>query len=126
MAGCEIYSGICGFETRVKATSGDRRMVHLEIVSNCPDVMRIAKDLIARTFDAFAEIGPCRQPGSMYETEIMRICSRLPHVACPVPAGICKAVEIVAGLALPRDAHIRVLADEEWPDMHRPFTSPQG
>jgi hypothetical protein len=29
-----------------------------------------------------------------------------PHPACPVPSGILKAVEVAAGLALPRDASI--------------------
>ena len=33
----------------------------------------------------------------------------LPHAACPVPAGIVKAVEVAAGLALPKDASIRLI-----------------
>jgi hypothetical protein len=32
----------------------------------------------------------------------------LTHSACPVPAGILKAVEVAAGLALPKDAAIKV------------------
>ena len=32
------------------------------------------------------------------------------HPACPVLAGILKAVEVAAGLALPRDAVIKVTA----------------
>jgi hypothetical protein len=35
----------------------------------------------------------------------------LPHPGCPVPAGIIKAVEVEGGLALPRDASIKVSKD---------------
>lgn len=34
------------------------------------------------------------------------------HGACPVPAGMIKAVEVAAGLALPRDAVIRVSGED--------------
>lgn len=113
MARVKIDAGICGFTTEVKSASEDRQHVTLHVESDCPDVIRISKEFSGATFDAFEEIGPCRQSGSLYDTRIMRICSRLPHVACPVPAGICKALEVVAGLALPRDAHIAVFRETE-------------
>jgi len=113
MARVEVYAGICGFTTRIFATSQDKQHVLLQIESDCPDVCRARKQLNGLTVDAFQEIGPCAQPGSLYDTTIHGICGdQLPHVACPVPAGICKAVEVAAGLALPRDAHIRVFPDE--------------
>ena len=108
MARVKIYAGICGFTTTVNATSEDKQHVTLRVESECPDVIHISKQLNGETFDSFVEIGPCKQPGNMYETRLMRICGELPHVACPVPPGICKAVEVAAGLALPRDAHIKV------------------
>jgi len=113
MARTQIYSGICGFTTNVEATSEDRQHVKLKVESDCPDVNRVAKKLGDETFDAFQEIGPCKQEESIYNTNIMRICGQLPHVACPVPSGICKAIEVAAGLALPRDAHIGVFAEEK-------------
>jgi hypothetical protein len=112
MARAEIYSGICGFRTEVEATSEDKQHVTLKITSTCPDVLRVAKKLNNVELDAYQEIGPCSQPGSIYETRVMAICGHLPHVACPVPSGICKAIEVAAGLALPRDAHIKVFRDE--------------
>ena len=112
MARVQVYAGICGFTTTIETTSEDRQHVQLKIESGCPDVTRVSKKLNAETFDAFQEIGPCKQAGSIYETNVMRICGALPHVACPVPSGICKAIEVAAGLALPRDAHIEVTADE--------------
>ena len=113
MARTQVHAGICGFVTTVVAKTEDQQHVTLTVESTCPDVIRMSKDLNSRTFDAFQEIGPCKQPGSLYETKIMGICSTLPHVACPVPSGICKAIEVAAGLALPRDAHITVSADNE-------------
>lgn len=112
MARSVIYSGICGFTTKVIATSADRQHVTLEVTSGCPDVLKVSKKLNAQSFDAYTEIGPCSQPGSIYETGIMAICGALPHVACPVPSGVCKAIEVAAGLALPRDCHIKVSADD--------------
>jgi hypothetical protein len=114
MAHVTITAGICGFVTQVEATAGDdRRNVRLKIQSDCPDVLRIRKVLEAQPWDAYVEIGPCAQPGSIYDTALMRVCGRLPHVACPVPSGLCKALEVAARLALPRDATIHVEADPQ-------------
>lgn len=112
MARVEVDSGICGFTTLVVATSEDQQHVSLHVTSTCPHVSDIAEKLNSETFDAFEEIGPCEQPISIYQTHIMGICRSLPHAACPVPSGVCKALEVAAGLALPRDAHIKVSAGD--------------
>ena len=43
--------------------------------------------------------------------------STCPHVACPLYSGFFKAIEVAAGLALPKDAHILVQkqATGYWP-----------
>ncbi len=111
MGRATIHAGICGFVTDVRAASADRRHVTLKVRTTCPDVAKLVKTLEGETWDAFVEIGPCAQPGSMYETRLMGVCGALPHVACPVPAGIAKAIEVAAGLALPQDARIEVAAE---------------
>lgn len=111
MSYVKVYSGICGFTTEIEASSKDRQHVTLNVKSECPDVNRIRKELVDVIFDAYEEIGPCAQPRSIYDSRIMKICGKLPHVACPVPSGVCKAIEVAAGLAIPRDAHIRVAAE---------------
>ncbi len=113
MARVRVFAGICGFTTNVEATSDDEQHVTLQVQSDCPDVIRLSKKLNGLTLDAYEEIGPCERDSSIYETRIMRLCGELPHPACPVPAGICKAMEIAARLALPRDAHIQVFAEAE-------------
>lgn len=113
MAHVRIHAGICGFVTQVRATSEDRQHVKLHITSTCPNVARVAETLNSETYDAYKQIGRCKQAGSIYDTEIMAACAALPHVACPVPSGICKAIEVAAGLALPRDVHIEVTQADE-------------
>ena len=121
MARCRIYAGICGFTTVVHATSEDRQHVTLQIESTCPDVLRLAKKLNGQTVDAYTVIGPCAQPGSIYDTAVMDVAGVIiPHVACPVPAGIHKAIEIAAGLALPRDARIEVFPDDAPDELPSP------
>jgi hypothetical protein len=34
------------------------------------------------------------------------------HAACPVPSGIIKAIEVASGLALPKDALIKVIQEK--------------
>jgi len=113
MARAEVYAGICGFKTLVTATSDDRRHVRLKVESQCPDVLRLRKRLEALTLDAYAEVGPCDRPGGVKRSLVMELCQELPHLACAVPSGLFKALEVAAGLALPRDASIRVFREEE-------------
>jgi hypothetical protein len=104
MAKAEIHSGICGFVTTVEATADaeERYKVHLSISSSCKACQRLAQQLTE--VDALREMtfrgeGPLtHELGAKYLT----------HAACPVTAGIIKAVEVAAGLALPKDATIKV------------------
>ena len=41
----------------------------------------------------------------------------IPHTACPVPAGIIKALEVAGDLGLKRDSSIRFLEDGEEVDI---------
>jgi hypothetical protein len=113
MARSEIYAGICGFETTVHAASDDGRHVRLKVESQCPDVLRIRKRLEALALDAYIEVGPCDLAAGAKQSQVAELCRELPHLACPVPAGIFKALEVATGLALPRDASIRVFRETE-------------
>ncbi len=101
MAKAEIDAGICGFKTVVEA-SMNGEACRLNITSDCPAVRKLAENL--------KQVDPMREisfRGGMPETmrQGMEHCS---HAACPVPAGIVKAIEVEAGLALPADVSIRV------------------
>jgi hypothetical protein len=101
-----IQSGICGYSTTVVARS-DGRACSLTITSDCPAIERLAQDL--REVNPFEEI-TYRGDGPLTLRLAKEHC---PHPACPVPSGIIKAIEVEAGLALPKDAVISVTKSNE-------------
>ncbi len=104
MATAEIASGICGFCTTVR-TQADGRSVGLEFETTCGYVEKLAEQL--------TEVDPYREISYRGEGPLtLRLAAEhLVHPACPVPAGIIKAIEVEAGLALPRDASIKPAKD---------------
>jgi len=106
MATAHIQSGVCGFQTTVHARL-DGSDVALEIHSDCQAIQKLAAALVR--VDPFQEIS-FRGAGPQTLNVAHRYCR---HPACPVPAGILKAVEVAAGLALPADVTIRITKDEE-------------
>ena len=101
MAKVEIEAGVCGRKATVDARMDGDEVV-LAIESECPGVQKLAAELTR--VDPFREIS-YRGEGPLTLRLAAKHCQ---HPACPVPAGIIKAVEVAAGLALPRDAAIRV------------------
>lgn len=79
---------------------GDR--VRLSIQSDCKSCLRLGT--------ALAEVEPFREITYRGEGPLtLQLASQiLPHPACPVPAGIIKAIEVAAGLALPANASIQL------------------
>ncbi len=101
MSQVEVFSGICGFHTMIKATADDEK-VRLSIESDCAAIQRLAAQLTE--VDPYQEI-TFRRGGPLTLQLGVKFCS---HTACPVPVGIIKAVEVEAGLALPADVTIKV------------------
>lgn len=100
MASAEIDSGICGFQTTVR-TKAEGRSVTLEFETTCDYVKKLAEQL--------TEVDPYREISYRGEGPVtLKLAAEyLVHPACPVPAGIIKATEVEAGLALPQDACIK-------------------
>ncbi len=101
MAAAEITSGICGFSATVR-TQKEGRRVKLAIESECKAIQALAAELTE--VDPFQEI-TFRGSGPRSLKMGAKHCY---HTACPVPVGIIKAVEIEAGLALPKHAVIKL------------------
>lgn len=98
-----VDGGICGFKTNIEATTDDMQHVKLDIKSGCQNFAEFVK--VVKEVDAFHEI----EPGSK-EGKILNLWSKYLHCsACPVPSGIIKAVEVAAGLALPKNPEIKFL-----------------
>ena len=102
MAKAEIFSGICGFKTNV-TTQMDTDKCGISIESDCPSIQKLAEKLTE--VDPFAEISFRGELPQTYQIAFQSC----PHAACPVPAGIIKAIEVEAGLALPADVSIKIL-----------------
>jgi hypothetical protein len=101
MASSEIESGICGFCTTVRTTAEDTRTVRVEFETTCGYVENLA--------EALTEVDPFREISYRGEgpVTLKLAAEHLVHPACPVPSGIIKAIEVEAGLALPKDASIK-------------------
>ncbi len=106
MAIAEIHSGACGFTTVVKATAIGSHQVELSIESACPYVQKMAESV--KVVDAYKELSCRRGTTSIIAAGLLH-CT---HAACPVPAGIVKAVEVAAGLAVARDVTIRITKED--------------
>ena len=107
MAKAEIDAGICGFHTTCIATKNGDGTVRLTIESDCKAVMKLAEHL--QDVDPMKEVFWRRALPRTHE--LAPGC--LSHPACPVPSGIIKAIEVEAGLALPKDATIKVSKSDE-------------
>jgi hypothetical protein len=81
--------------------------VELKVVSSCDTIKELASRFKEKTpIDAYQELSP-------NESIILAI-SRPVLVqkgcceACVVPAAVCKAIQVVAGLALPKDVTLKI------------------
>ncbi|MBW2487023.1 MAG: hypothetical protein JRE72_06370 [Deltaproteobacteria bacterium] len=102
-----VMSGICGMITEIRATSQDPSgMVSLEINTRCESIQGLADRL--KVVNPEEEIS-FRGDGPKTLRMAAEHCK---HAACPVPSGIIKAIEVAAGLALPKDASIKVTREE--------------
>jgi len=102
VAKVEVFSGICGFKTKIVALPGEKRSVELTLESECPNIRKI--------IDSIGIVYPFKELfGKLHESEVYKVTSSaIPHPSCPVPAAVLKAVEVAAGLALPKDVHIAI------------------
>jgi hypothetical protein len=101
-----VDAGICGFQTRIHAQSEDAQNVTFRISSGCGKVRTFAESLKAREpIDAYAEFGS-GDSGVVLGAGIagMKECCK----GCVVPAGAFKAMQVAAGLALPKDVTLTV------------------
>lgn len=104
-----IEAGVCGFETKVAATSDDERSVSFEVETQCEKVAGFVNALkhLGR-IDAYQEISPA---GESVVLETARSVLKGCCAACVVPVGLFKCMQVAAGLALPKGIQIRLSKD---------------
>ena len=103
-ASVEIDAGICGFRTRASVASEDQQNVLLDVTSDCEKIGGLAAELRATgAIDAYQEISPEGQSILLQAAgrRLQGCCS-----GCAVPVGLFKAMQVAAGLALPKDIRI--------------------
>ena len=101
-----IDAGICGFQTVAQVAGADDQNVTFEVRSDCDKINRLGRLLRENgPIDAYREIDPRGESVllCMVRSTLSGCCA-----GCAVPVGLLKAMQVAAGLALPKDVHIQL------------------
>ena len=105
-ANVEIDAGVCGFRTCARVLSADNQHVSFDITSDCEKVQDLAASISALApLDAYEEISPAT------ESRLLACCGEVLKgccSGCAVPVGLFKAMQVSAGLALPKGIRIEL------------------
>jgi len=105
----DIEAGICGLRTTARASSEDDQNVTFAITSDCAKIRILAERLQAvGPLDAYQEISPAAESVLLATVrDTLKGCC----AGCAVPCGLFKAMQVAAGLALPKDITIQLTAE---------------
>jgi len=94
-----VQSGSCGYTVTITAERGEKGTIAVNLETDCEMVKKMQED-VGKLDRLVPLTGIVTNP-------VYRSAGRhLKHAACPVPAGILKAVEVEAGLNVSKDARI--------------------
>jgi len=99
-----IHSGACGYTVTVKAEKVQGGKISLSLTTECEMVKKMLTDIA--NLDRFTPLA-----GFLSNPVYQAAAKHLKHVACLVPSGILKAIEVEAGLNVPKDATIVFVQD---------------
>jgi hypothetical protein len=102
-----VNPGVCGFLTDIRVEKLGAKEVKIDVDTGCKMIARLVEDL-GETVDPFDLLGLSQGGAPLLEQG--RAGTRI-HAACPVIAGVAKAVEASCGLAIPRNASIEFVKD---------------
>jgi hypothetical protein len=105
MTKVKVTSGACGFEVLITAQKGKDGRIALQLDTRCDMVRAMLADIAE--LDRFAPL-----TGLQNNVVYKSAAKRLKHVACAVPSGILKAIEVEAGLNVAKDATIVFLKED--------------
>jgi len=101
-----VDAGICGFHTTITADCPDARHVTFTITTDCDVVAKLAAALEEKQpLDVYGEVDK-RKESVILATVVDTLAEC--RKSCAVPLGIFKAMQVSAGLALPKDVHLTV------------------
>src|ERR1035437_6730914 len=102
----DIEAGVCGFHTTASVSSQDDQNVTFTVDTDCDKIRQLGGTLQDKgLIDAYQEISPVRESVVM---QAVRSTLKGCCAGCAVPAGLFKAMQVAAGLALPKDIRIRI------------------
>ena len=106
MTRVRVHPGACGFTVTVEVTKKGEKGFAVQLETECEMVAQLAGELGDLTMmDAFKRF--------LDNPVYRKAATCLRHVACPVPSGILKALEVEAGLNVPKNVTITFLDDSE-------------
>jgi hypothetical protein len=94
-----VHSGACGFVVTIQAEKTEGGKITIRIDTDCDMVKKMIDDIaVLDRFEALTAF----QRNPVYRSAA----KHLKHVACTVPSGIIKAIEVEAGLNVAKNADI--------------------
>lgn len=100
-----VNAGACGFTVTIRAEKGSGGKIAVSLDTDCEMVKKMLEDIAV--LDRMAPLtGYLSNPVHRSASKHLR------HVACAVPSGILKAVEVEAGLNVEKDATIIFVTDK--------------
>jgi hypothetical protein len=99
-----VHSGACGFTVSITAEKGKDKKVLIALDTACEMVQKMAAEIA--TVDRMVVL-----TGFLDNPVYRSAAKHLKHVACPVPAGILKAIETETGMNVPKDARIEFVRE---------------
>lgn len=102
----DIDAGICGLHTTAQVNSTDSQNVTFDISTHCDKIAKLTKVIGEKgSIDAYQEINPGGPAVIMTAAQdVLTGCC----AGCAVPVGLFKAMQVAAGLALPKDITIKL------------------
>jgi len=104
MTRVDVTAGACGFSAVIRADKGPNRTIGMCVETDCAMVQKMAAEI--------ASLGRRDALTGMLSNPVYLAAGRhLKHAACPVPSAVLKALEVEAGLNVPKDATITFSKD---------------
>jgi hypothetical protein len=97
-----VQSGACGFTATITVEKTKDGKLAIAVETQCEMVKKMCGDIAL--LDRLAPL-----TGFANNPVYAAAARHLKHVACPVPSGILKALEVEAGLNVPKDANIHIV-----------------
>lgn len=99
-----VNSGACGFSVTITVEKQKDGKITLAFDTKCEMVQKLLEDIAI--LERLAPLAGF-QNNSVYKSAA----KHLKHTACPVPSAILKAIEVEAGLNVPKDVLVRFVKE---------------